>query len=116
MSETSLSLEPWAAFFFQAARGDLHHSGTMRTKQQVAKCCPPASACGKTIGGVRGRPPRRGGGEQRRAKQGDSSPFLAGSISYNSIIIFLRKFYHRNAGFGPIPCGLGAQIMLSCSL
>ena len=24
-----------------ALRGVLHHSGTIRTRQQVAKCCPP---------------------------------------------------------------------------
>ena len=45
-------------FAFGALRGVLHHSGTMRTRQQVAKCCPPA----------------RKGGKQRSASEGKTCP------------------------------------------
>ena len=43
---------------FGALRGVLHHSGAMRTRQQVAKCCPPA----------------RKGSEQRSASEGKTCP------------------------------------------
>ena len=37
-------------------------------------------------GGVRGWPPRRGGGEQRSANQGDSSPFYKSLVLPASIL------------------------------